>query len=50
MINFILVFLKGNKTAEDLVKILEISVSNNGTINSLFVARDSLRLIFPSES
>lgn len=50
MINFTLVFLKGNKTVEDLVKILETSVSDNGTISSLSVARDTLRLILPSES
>lgn len=50
MVNFTLVFLKGNKTVEDLVKILETSISDNGTINSLIVARGTLRLILPSES
>ena len=50
MINFTLVFLKGNKTVEDLVNILETSISENGTINSLRVANDTLRLILPSES
>ena len=50
VINFTLVFLKGNKTLEDLVKILETSIADNGTINSLTVARGTLRLILPSES
>ena len=50
IINFTLVFLKGNKTAEELVKMLEMSVADNGTIDSFRVARDSLRLILPSES
>ena len=49
MINFTLVFLKGNKTVEDLVNILETSISENGTINSFPVAKDTLRLILPSE-
>ena len=50
MINFTLVFLKGNKTVEELVKMLETSVADIGTINLLHVARDTLRLILPRES
>lgn len=39
MVNFILVFFKGNKIVEDLVKILEIFIFDNGIINLLIVVR-----------
>lgn len=48
MVNFTLVFLKGNKTVGELVQILQISVYN-GTVNSIPVERGTLHLILPSE-
>ena len=49
VISFTLVFLKGNKTVEDLVTILETAFSGNGTM-AFTIARDSLLLVLPSKS
>ncbi|XP_078379803.1 hemicentin-1-like isoform X4 [Oculina patagonica] len=47
VVNFTLVFLKGNQTVDQLLKILEIAVENR-TIHLLPVERDTLRLILPT--
>lgn len=48
VVNFTLVFLKGNQTVDQLLNILEIAVDNK-TIHLLPVEKDTLRLILPSE-
>ena len=49
MVNFTLVFLKGNRTVDQLLKVLEIAVDNK-TVHLLLVERGTLRLTLPSES
>lgn len=49
VVNFTLVFLKGNRTVDQLLKVLEIAVDNK-TVHLLLVERGTLRLTLPSES
>lgn len=48
MVNFTLVFFKGNKTVDELHQVLEKSVEN-GSVYSLLVQRGTLRLTLISE-
>ena len=48
VVNFTLVFLKGNKSVNELVQILESSVKN-GTVHLLAVEKETLRLTLPGE-
>ena len=48
MVNFTLVFIRGNKTVEELVKVLEDAVKN-GTVNSIAIERETLWLVLPRE-
>ena len=48
VVNFTLVFIKGNKTVDELVQVLQNSV-DNGSIQMIPVERPTLRLVLPSE-